>query len=85
VLGTIAIGILATKGVNPAGADGLLYGNPAPLGVQVLAVLVVSAYALGAIWLILKLIDLTLGLRVREDEERLGLDATQHGQLAYQH
>jgi Amt family ammonium transporter len=85
LLGTIAIGIFATKGVNPAGADGLLYGNPAQLGIQVLAVLVVSAYALGVTWVILKVIDATLGLRVREDEERLGLDATQHGELAYQH
>ncbi len=45
---------------------------------------VVVAFAAVASWIILKAIDLTIGLRVPESEEVLGLDSTTHGELAYQ-
>jgi len=45
---------------------------------------VVSVFSIGMTFIILKLIDVTIGLRVSEEEERLGLDASQHGELAYQ-
>jgi Amt family ammonium transporter len=48
------------------------------------AVAVVVVFAAAVSWLILKAIDLTIGLRVPEQEEVLGLDTTQHGELAYQ-
>jgi Amt family ammonium transporter len=83
--GALATGIFATKAVNDLGADGLLFGNPAQLGVQVLAVLATWIFAAGMTFIILKVIDVLIGLRVPEAEEELGLDATQHGEPAYQY
>ncbi|MBI3979984.1 MAG: ammonium transporter [Chloroflexi bacterium] len=83
--GAIATGIFATVAVNPTGANGLLYGNPNQVLVQAMAVVAVIAYSAVVTFGILKLIDLTVGLRVAEREEVLGLDRTQHGELAYQH
>jgi Amt family ammonium transporter len=84
VWGALATGLFATKTVNEAGGDGLFYGNPGQLVVQLLAVLAVVAYSIVMTWVILKVIDALIGLRVGEAEERLGLDASQHGELAYQ-
>ncbi len=82
-LGAIATGLFATTAVNPHGVNGLLYGNPSQFEVQLFAVVVTGLYALTMTWIILKLIDLTVGLRVEEGEERMGLDSTQHGEAAY--
>jgi ammonium transporter, Amt family len=82
--GALATGIFATVAVNSAGADGLLYGNPQQLLTQVLAVAVVWTYSVGMTFVILKAIDLVIGIRVPEDEEVLGLDSSQHGEAAYQ-
>lgn len=81
--GMLLTGLLASKAVNEAGADGLLFGNPAFLGAQVLAVVAVSAFSAGATFAILKLTDHLVGLRVTSDEERMGLDITQHNERAY--
>jgi Amt family ammonium transporter len=83
-LGAILTGVFATVAVNAAGANGALYGNPAQLGIQVIAVLATWAYAGTATFLILKVLDRLVGLRVPEHEERVGLDTSQHGELAYQ-
>ncbi|HEX9016820.1 MAG TPA: ammonium transporter [Chloroflexota bacterium] len=82
-MGAIATGVFATTAVNSGGVNGLLYGNPAQLAIQTGAVLVVGLYAGAVSWLILKLIDVTIGLRVEEGEEMLGLDTSQHGEAAY--
>ncbi|KPV53762.1 ammonia channel protein [Kouleothrix aurantiaca] len=84
IIGALATGIFATKAVNAAGADGLLYGNPGQLGVQALAIVVVAAYAAAVTWGLLKILDATIGLRVSREEEHRGLDTTQHGEVAYQ-
>jgi Amt family ammonium transporter len=84
IWGALATGIFAQKAVNTAGADGLLYGNPQQLLTQAIAVVVVAAYAGILTAGILKVIDLVIGLRVPEQDEVLGLDTTQHGELAYQ-
>ena len=81
--GAIVTGVWATKSVNPAGADGLLYGNPAQLLVQIKATLIVAIYSLVASWIVLKVVDLTFGLRVDENAERLGLDLAEHREAAY--
>ncbi|HLG51552.1 MAG TPA: ammonium transporter [Chloroflexota bacterium] len=83
-LGAILTGVFATVAVNAAGANGALYGNPAQLGIQIIAVLATWAYAGTATFLILKVLDRLVGLRVPEHEERVGLDTSQHGELAYQ-
>ena len=83
IWGAIATGIWATKSVNSAGADGLLYGNPAQLGIQAVAVLVTLVYSGVASIILLKLVDWLVGLRVNEREERIGLDLTQHRESGY--
>jgi ammonium transporter, Amt family len=81
--GAIATGIFATVAVNVGGANGLLFGNPAQLGIQLIGLLAATLYAGGATWLILKLVDRLVGLRVPEHEEIRGLDKSQHGEPAY--
>jgi len=81
--GAIATGIFASSSVNSLGADGLIHGNWVLLGKQFLAVAVVWAFSFGMTWIIGKVIDKTMGLRVNETEESLGLDISQHGESAY--
>lgn len=83
IWGALATGLFASKVINPAGADGLFLGNPAQLGIQALAVLVSVVFAFVGTFVILKLINGVMGLRVREDEERMGLDLSQHDERAY--
>jgi len=83
IWGVIATGIWATKTVNPAGADGLLYGNPALLWIQIKAVLITMAYSFIAGVVLLKFVNVVLKLRVSEHEEMVGLDLTQHREAAY--
>ena len=82
--GAIATGIFATVAVNGAAKDGLLAGNPGQLGIQAIAVLASILYSAVMTFVILKLIDVFVGLRVPESEEVLGLDASQHREAAYQ-
>ncbi len=81
--GAIATGIFASTAVNPAGADGLLYGNWYLFGVQLLSVLVAWVFAFTATYLIAWAIDKTRGLSVGSREEEVGLDISQHGEELY--
>ncbi len=81
--GALATGIFATVAVNSAGANGLIHGNPGQLGAQAAAVGVTLGYSLVATLLILRVLDLVIGLRVSEEEEKIGLDMSQHGERAY--
>ena len=83
LIGTLLAGVLASKAVNPAGADGLFAGNPAQLGVQALAVAVVGIYAFVVSWGLLKLVQATLGLRLSPEAETVGLDVSEHNEAAY--
>jgi len=84
VWGALATGLFASTAINSAGANGLFFGNPQQVLVQLVAIVVVSAYSMAVTWIILKALDVTIGLRVGVEEERAGLDATQHGEIAYQ-
>jgi ammonium transporter, Amt family len=81
--GALATGLFASKAINDAGADGLFFGNPALLGIQVLAVLSTWVYAFGVTFILLKILDWTMGLRVSEEEEENGLDLSQHSETGY--
>ncbi|HLB72273.1 MAG TPA: ammonium transporter [Candidatus Methanoperedens sp.] len=81
--GAIATGIFATVAVNSAGANGLLYGNPGLVLTQITAVAVTWIYAFVMTLILAKVIDMTIGLRVREEEEAVGLDISQHAEKAY--
>lgn len=84
-LGTVMAGLLATVAVNPAGANGWLFGNPKQLVVQVQSVLLVAAYSFIISLVLFKIIDKIMGLRVSADDETEGLDISQHGEAGYTH
>jgi Amt family ammonium transporter len=81
--GVLATGIFATVTVNAAGSNGLLYGNPMQLLKQLIGVAVVLVFAFGMTWIIGKVLQKTMGLRVNPMEETIGLDISQHGERAY--
>lgn len=83
IVGSLAIGLIASTLINPAGPDGLLYGNPMQLAIQALGIGVAAALGFGGTIIIMKIIDATIGLKVREEEEDIGLDITQHAERAY--
>jgi len=83
IWGAIATGIWATKMVNTAGADGLLHGNPVQLWIQLKAVLATMAYSFVVSFILLKLVNLVCGLRASEENERIGLDLTEHREVGY--
>jgi Amt family ammonium transporter len=83
ILGMLSVGVFASLAVNPAGADGLLLGNGAQFLRQLLGVAAVGAYAFAVTWVLGKLINVAIGLRVGQVEETVGLDLSQHGERAY--
>jgi len=83
MLGALLVGVFAQKVLNPAGADGLLAGNVALIGKQAVGLLAAGAYAGVLTFAILVVLDKTIGLRVTQDEEREGLDESQHGEAGY--
>jgi len=83
ITGALLTGVLASKAVNPAGADGLLFGNPAQFGIQALAVAVTVIFCFVSSFVLLKIVDAVVGLRVYEEDEVVGLDLSQHGETAY--
>ena len=80
--GAIATGIFANPAVNSAGT-GLLAGNPKQVWLQFLACLITTAYCGIATWIICFIVDKTVGMRVSQEEEVMGLDLTQHHERAY--
>ncbi len=80
MVGMLMVGLFATKAVNGAGNEGLFYGNPAFFFTQLKGLAIVVAYSLAASFVIFKVINLVLPLRVSQDEEEEGLDSTQHNE-----
>ncbi len=80
-LGSVAIGIFANPSVG--GYAGLLYGNPSLLAVQIMAVAVTVIYSLAVTFAIAKIVDSAISLRVSLEEEYVGLDISQHGEVGY--
>lgn len=81
--GALATGLFASTAVNSGGADGLFFGNPAQFGIQVIAVVVTIVYSFVLSWVLLKVIDATMGLRVTKEDEVAGLDLTEHQEAGY--
>ncbi|WP_442949878.1 ammonium transporter [Nostoc sp.] len=82
-VGAILTAIFATTQVNGAGKDGVLRGNFGELGVELVAIAVAYVIAGVGTWIILKVIDATVGLRVKEEAELQGLDINEHGEEGY--
>ena len=88
IVGALLTGIFARERTfpgmdKPFGANGALYGNPKLLAVQLLTTVVAAVFSGVLTWVILKLVDRSIGLRVTKSDEREGLDTTQHGETGY--
>lgn len=83
IVGALATGLFASKLVNPAGNNGLFFGNPLQLLVQLKAVLVTIVYSAVMTFVVYKIVDVLIGMRVDEHEEDVGLDLSQHHESAY--
>jgi len=81
--GALLTGLLASAVVNPDAGNGLLYGNPNQFMVQIIACAISIVYAFVMTLIILKVIDLIMGVRVQSQDEETGLDLTQHGESGY--
>jgi len=79
--GAIATGLFAAKAIG--GADGLFFGNPAQLGIQIVSVLATIGYSFMVSLVILSVVKAIMGLRVTEEEEVAGVDTSVHGEAAY--
>jgi Amt family ammonium transporter len=79
-IGTLLTGVFATKSVNSSGADGLLYGNPSLLGVQLLSALAVVAFTVVCTFVIIKAVGALTPIQLTTEEEREGLDWIEHGE-----
>jgi len=83
MFGAIATGVLASSTVQAA-YSGLIDGNPQQVVTQAIAVVATIAYAVVGTYLIVKVVDVLLGIRVKPEAEELGLDLSVHGEVAYQ-
>jgi ammonium transporter, Amt family len=81
--GALATGIFCSSAVNSAGKNGLIYGNPKQLLLQLIGVVSVWAFAFVMTWILGKIVNAVIGLRVSSTEESVGLDISQHGERAY--
>lgn len=81
--GALATGLFASAAINPAGANGLFYGNPSLLYAQAVASISTILYSGAASFVLLKIVDAVVGLRVAEEHEIQGLDLSQHGEEGY--
>jgi Amt family ammonium transporter len=83
VVGTLLLGVFASRAVNPDGVDGLLSGSSAQLVSQALGVAVVGVYAFVVSWILVKILHSTMGMRLVEENEVQGMDYTEHSEAAY--
>jgi len=81
IWGALATGIFASSAIS--GTSGLIEGNGEQLLAQFISIVVVAAFAFIVTWILGKLVDVTIGLRVGQSEETVGLDLSQHGERAY--
>lgn len=84
IVGMIMTGIFATKAINAGGNDGLFYGNPLFLFTQLKGLVIVVAYSFSVSYGIFKLINWVMPMRVSEEDEEMGLDASQHNEKYFQ-
>ncbi len=83
IVGALAIGIFASSAINPSGPNGLLFGNPGQLLIQGIGVGIAGLMGFGGTFLIMKVLDILLGVRVSREVEEIGLDIGEHAERAY--
>ena len=82
MLGAVATGVLAVAAIG--GVSGAIEGKPGQVGIQLIAVAAAAVFSAVATFLIVKVVEFVLGLRVERDAEEVGLDLSVHGEVAYQ-
>ena len=85
IWGALATGLFASTRINPDGANGLFFGNPGQLWIQFVSVIATMVFAFIMTLIILKVIDLFIGLRVSQEEEERGMDICLHNEAGYSH
>ncbi len=83
IVGALCTGLFASKLVNPAGGDGLFFGNPGQFVIQLIAVGVTLVFSFVISYILFKILDATMGLRVSTDDEVAGLDISEHQETGY--
>ena len=81
--GALATGLFASTKINPDGANGLFFGNPGQLWIQIVSAVTTMVFAFIMTFIILKIIDGLIGLRISEEEEVKGLDISLHNEAGY--
>jgi len=81
--GALATGLFASTAVNSAAANGLFYGNPGQLWIQFVSVVVTMVFAFVMTFVLLKVVNVLVGLRVTDEEEQKGLDTSLHNEAGY--
>lgn len=81
--GALATGLFASTAMNPDGANGLFFGNPSLFGAQAMASLATIAYSAVVTLIILAVVNAVIGLRIKDEQEVMGLDLSQHGESGY--
>ena len=83
IVGILAVGLFASRLINPAGGDGLFFGNAGQLGIQAVTAGAAALFSFVGTSIILKLVNGLIGLRISSEEEAVGLDLSQHNERAY--
>lgn len=81
--GALATGLFASKAINSSGRDGLFLGDPSTLVIQIISIVATWVFAAVVTFIILKILDATMGLRVSTEDEQMGLDLSQHNEAGY--
>jgi Amt family ammonium transporter len=81
--GALATGLFASKAINPAGSNGLFFGNPHQLAIQFISVIATMVFAFVMTLIIIKVVDIFIGLRLSEEDEERGLDMSLHDEVGY--
>jgi Amt family ammonium transporter len=84
IWGALATGLFASQAINPAGFNGLFYGNPGQLWIQFVSVVATCAFSFLVSYVLLKIVNAIVPIRVTEEEEEAGLDVAIHSESAYQ-
>lgn len=84
IWGALATGLFASTAINPDGADGLFFGNPAQLWIQFVSVVATCVFSFIVTYIILKALNSWIGIRVTPEQEEAGMDISQHSETGYQ-
>ena len=79
----LVTGLFASPSINPDGANGLFFGYPGQLWIQFVSVVSTMVFAFVMTLIILKVVDITVGLRITEEDEVKGMDASLHNETGY--